>query len=106
MQTGITKAEREVDAAESVTAKRKTIEADIEDKDRRLQKIKDDIKLANFEERLGEKASKGRSLEVKRDELNAEIRALSFQADTRARLDLKREELKTKENEVKNAYVN
>ncbi|KAH9936392.1 uncharacterized protein B0H18DRAFT_322029 [Fomitopsis serialis] len=46
--------------------------------------------------------TKSRNMESHRDELTAEIRTLSLQADARARLDLKRTEMKSKTTEVKN----
>ena len=39
-------------------------------------------------------------MELRRDELTAEIRTLSLQADARARLDLKRAEVRSKGAEV------
>jgi len=37
--------------------------------------------------------------------LNGEIRTLSLQADSRARLDIKRAEMKSKKNEMQNMWV-
>lgn len=44
-------------------------------------------------------------MEAERDGLNIELRALSAQADTRAKLDLKRAELKSKTSQMRNTYV-
>ena len=60
------------------------------------------MKDANFDERISEKSSKARALEDRREDLNGEIRTLSLQADSRARLDIKRAEMKSKQNEVQN----
>ena len=49
--------------------------------------------------------TKMRTLDVKKSELDKEITSLSLQADSRARLDLKREALRTKTSEVRNMYV-
>lgn len=68
----------------------------------RLERIKDDIRSAKYDSRLAEKTDKTKSLEDKREELNAEIRTLSLQADARARLDLKRGEVKSKTSEIAN----
>jgi len=83
----------------------RTLSGDIEEKKQRLEKVKRDIKEANFEERLSERASKARVMEDKRDSLNAELRGLSLQADARARLDLKRSEVRSRTLEVKNTCV-
>lgn len=102
LQTSISKAQNQVDNAEGLTAEYKTVESDIEEKERRIQKVKDEIKDAHFEDHVVEKTSKIRELESKRDSLTNEIRILSLQADSRARLDLKREESRTKETEMRN----
>jgi len=80
----------------------RTLAGDIEEKKSRLEKIKEDIKAGNFDERLGEKAAKARSMEDQRDALNTELRSLSLQADSRARLDLKRAEMRSKTLDTKN----
>lgn len=77
----------------------------MEDKQTRLDKVKNDLATSGYEAKLTEKTSKSRRLEEQRDELNSEIRKLSLQADSRARLDLKRAEVKTKNADVKNTYV-
>lgn len=60
------------------------------------------VASANYDVRLVEFMKTGRSLEERREELNAELQSLTLQADTRARLDLKRTEIKTKSVEVQN----
>lgn len=80
----------------------RTLSGDIEEKKLRLEKVKKDMKDANYEERLNTRASKARTMEDRRDGLNVELRGLSLQADARARLDLKRSEVKSKTLEVKN----
>lgn len=80
----------------------RTLLGDIEEKKLRLEKIKGEIKSANFDDRLNERAVRARSLDDKRDTLNVELRSLSLQADVRARLDLKRAEMRSKKTENKN----
>jgi DNA repair protein RAD50 len=77
----------------------------MEEKSARLEKIKAGVKDTNFDFQLQEKTSKGRDFESRRDELGQELAKLSLQADTRAKLDLKRAELKTKAADVKNKFV-
>ncbi|PSR71740.1 hypothetical protein PHLCEN_2v12388 [Hermanssonia centrifuga] len=98
----ISTTEREVDAAAGLSSRLRTFEVDIEEKQSRIQKIEDEMKAANYDERLGEKNTKIRNMELKRDELNAEVLTLSQQAESRARLELKREESRARTSELKN----
>lgn len=82
-----------------------TLTGDIEEKKSRLEKVKNDMQAAKYESKLAEKTAKARSFEDRRDQLNMEIRSLALQSDSRARLNLKREELKTKTADVKNTCV-
>lgn len=104
-QEKIATAEHELDATETVSSDLQTLLGDIEDKKARLEKIKSDMKSSNYENKLVEKVAKGRDLEEQRAKLNSELVSLGLQADSRARLDLKRTEFKTKTADVKNTYV-
>lgn len=104
-QDAISKAELAVETMQGLASELRTLSGDIEEKKLRLEKVKRDLKEANFEERLGERASKARVMEDRRDSLNAELRGLSLQADARARLDLKRSEVRSRTLEVKNTCV-
>jgi DNA repair protein RAD50 len=104
-QAAISKAELAVETMQGLASELRTLSGDIEEKKLRLEKVKRDIKEANFEERLSERASKARVMEDKRDSLNSELRGLSLQADARARLDLKRSEMRSRTLEVKNTCV-
>ncbi|KAF8552026.1 hypothetical protein OG21DRAFT_1486552 [Imleria badia] len=101
-QEAISKAEITVETMQGLASELRTLSGDIEEKKLRFEKVKKDIKEANFEERLSERASKARVMEDKRDSLNTELRGLSLQADARARLDLKRSEVRSRTLEVKN----
>jgi DNA repair protein RAD50 len=83
----------------------RTLSGDIEEKKLRLEKIQADIKGGNFDERLSEKAAKARNMEDQRETLNTELRSLGLQADSRARLDLKRAEMRSKTSDIKNMQV-
>ena len=104
-QTRLTEAEAEVDRAGALTSQLRSLQADIEDKERRIASLKDELKAGEFEPRLAEMHARSRSMELRRDELTAEIRTLSLQADARARLDLKRAEVRSKSAEVQNTWV-
>jgi DNA repair protein RAD50 len=67
--------------------------------------MRSDFKTAKYEERLTERTAMARRMEDQRDQLNAEVRSLSLRADSRARLDLKRAEFKSKSTDLKNTYV-
>ena len=99
-QSRLTEAEAEVDRAGALTSQLRSLQADIEDKERRIASLKDELKAGEFEPRLAEMHARSRSMELRRDELTAEIRTLSLQADARARLDLKRAEVRSKGAEV------
>jgi len=51
---------------------------------------------------LADFAKKARELEDERERLNSELQGLSLQADSRARLELKRGEVKSKTMEIQN----
>jgi DNA repair protein RAD50 len=104
-QERIATAEHELDATETVSSDLQTLLGDIEDKKARLEKIKSDMKSSNYENKFAEKLTKGSSLEEQRAKLNSELVSLGLQADSRARLDLKRTEFKTKTADVRNTYV-
>ena len=102
LRSRITSAESSLDQTSSLTTDIRTLQGDIEEKKRRLDKVRQEIKDANYDERIAEKSSKARALEDQREDLNGEIRTLSLQADSRARLDIKRAEMKSKKNEMQN----
>lgn len=82
-----------------------TLAGDIDEKKSRIEKLKSDLKTLQYESKSTEKNAKRVKLDERREELNQEIRSLSLQADSRARLDLKRSSLKTDSAKVKNTYV-
>ncbi|KII86927.1 hypothetical protein PLICRDRAFT_665598 [Plicaturopsis crispa FD-325 SS-3] len=101
-QSSIASAEAELDATQDVPSELRTVKADMDEKRSRIEKLRADVKAGDFERRLAEKTSKARSLEDRRDQMNGELRTLSLQADARAKLDIKRSEVKSKETDVAN----
>lgn len=73
---------------------------EIEEKRSRIEKIKADIANAKYDEKIQEKVDQARNLEAKREELLEQSKSLSMQADSRAKVDLKRSEVKTKQKEI------
>jgi DNA repair protein RAD50 len=100
-QTSITDSQDKVDATQGLPAELRTVRSDIEEKKNRLSKLENDMKGSSYDERIGEKTLKSRKMEDQKDGLTVEIRTLSLQADARARLDIKRAEVKSKEGDVK-----
>jgi DNA repair protein RAD50 len=104
-QRSLTDTEHKLDATETLSSELHTLAGDIEEKKARLEKIKNDFQASKYESKLAEKATKARNFEDRRDELNAELRGLTLQMDSRSKLDLKSTELKTKTADVKNTCV-
>lgn len=73
---------------------------DIEEKTRRLDKLKTDFKTANYDQKLSENTDKKVVAENKRDKLNQEFIMLNREAEARANLNLKRKEIISKNAEI------
>ncbi|CAA7261579.1 unnamed protein product [Cyclocybe aegerita] len=101
-QQKIHSAERQLEDLEDVPVSLRNTRAEMEEKKDRLQKLKSSIAAARYDTRLADFAKKARGLEERRDELNIELQSLTSQAEYRARLDLKRGEVKNKTSEVEN----
>ncbi|KAJ7109736.1 hypothetical protein C8R43DRAFT_904551 [Mycena crocata] len=99
-QTGISLAERELDATHNLPSELRTLTDDIEEKQNRLAKLQSDIAAAKYDERMDEKTASTKLLEEKRDVLNSEFKSLNMQAESRARLDLNRKNVKTGSAEI------
>lgn len=78
------------------------IVSDIEGKRARIQKLKEDLVTAKHDDRIADLNTRVRTMEDQRDNLTLEIRTLSLQSDTRAKLTLHQRDLASKEREMKN----
>ena len=105
MRSQIHKDQREVDNAEGLTSEYKALEADIEEKESRIQRVSNDIRSAKYEERINEQTILRQELVVRSEALQAENEELSKQAGERTALEMKREELKRKETDLKNSLA-
>ena len=76
--------------------------SDIEGKRARIQKLKEDIVAAKHDDRIADLNTRVRTMEDQRDNLTLEIRTLSLQSDTRAKLTLHQRDLASKEREMRN----
>ena len=99
-QDKISKTEKTLESLQSLPGTLRNLQSDIEDKNARLQKLKATINSAKYDSRLADFAKKARELEDERERLNSELQGLSLQADSRARLELKRGEVKSKTMEI------
>ena len=72
----------------------------MEDKEARIEKIKNEIKAAKYEEAIQDATNKIRGLEESREALNMELKNLTLQADSRAKLDINRADLSKKKRDI------
>lgn len=76
--------------------------SDIEGKNTRIQKLKQDIIAAKHDDRVADLNTRVRVMEDQRDNLTLEIRTLSLQSDARAKLTLHQRDIASKEREMRN----
>lgn len=88
---------RQLDATSATVADISLIKSDLDEARDRKKKIEDQVKTSNFTQQLRDKAREGKELEEQRDALHAELAGLNTQANTRAKLQLRRYEKKRKE---------
>lgn len=72
----------------------------MKDKKSCIEKIKEDIKLAKYDEAIQNATNQIRALEEDRETLNMELKNLTLQADSRAKLDINRADLSKKRREL------
>ena len=77
----------------------------MEDKKSRLKKFQSDFSASDYTSKLEKNTKRIQELQEQKDTLNREFRGLSLQADSRAKLDLKRREVTTKSKDVKDMCV-
>jgi DNA repair protein RAD50 len=76
--------------------------SDIEGKNTRIQKLNEDLIAAKYDDRVADLNTRVRAMEDQRDNLTLEIRTLSLQSDSRAKLTLHQRDLASKEREMRN----
>ena len=92
--------EDNLESLQILPASLRALQSDIEEKKSRLQKLKQDHIESNYDKRLAEKAENSRRMEAKREQLSFELQTLSLQADSRAKLEINRKEVKNKASEI------
>ncbi|KAJ4491459.1 hypothetical protein C8J55DRAFT_421658 [Lentinula edodes] len=96
----IAKGERELENSQELSGQLQVNTGDIEEKTRRLDKLKADFKNANYDEKLSRNTEKKTVAESKRERLNQEFIMLNREAESRANLNLKRKDINTKNIEI------
>lgn len=102
LQGSISKAESDLIQSQSLSLDLASIVSDIDERKSRVEKIRTNIQNAKYDAKVQEITIEARTLEEQREALHAELKSLSLQADARAKLDLKRADLRTKSQELKN----
>ncbi|PAV16910.1 dna repair rad50 [Pyrrhoderma noxium] len=102
LQQSISHTESELASNRTLSHDLTNLQEDISEKSTRITKISQEIKSANFESRITDISNSIRTLEEKREALNLELKNLSLQSDSRAKLDLKRAEMGRKESRMVN----
>ena len=77
----------------------------MEDTKGRLRKIQNDFATTDYASKLEENVKRSRKMQDQKDTLSREFRSLNLQADVRAKLDIKRDEVNTKSKDIKNMCV-
>lgn len=94
-----------LDDLQSIPGQISSLEREIDDKKAALRRVQSEAAEANNEQRIRELDVQKNKLEDTRQVLNKEMTALSRQADSRARVALKREETAGKSKELKRMSV-
>jgi DNA repair protein RAD50 len=93
-------AEANFSSVSSVEAQVQMVEGQITDLEDAKNRLEQEIREAKYDERLREKTVSIRQKETDRDRANSELSALNRQADSRAQLTIKRNEMHSKNSQV------
>ncbi|KAF9077821.1 hypothetical protein BDP27DRAFT_1413505 [Rhodocollybia butyracea] len=104
--SAITKGERELEISQELPGQLKIITGNVEEKTRRLEKLKADFKTASYDQKISQNTEKKTIAESKREKLNQEFIMLNREAESRANLNLKRKEVVAKKNEIESTVDN
>jgi DNA repair protein RAD50 len=80
------------------------VESQVTDLEDAKSRLEQETREAKYDERIREKAVSIRQKETDRDRANSELSALNRQADSRAQLNIKRNELNSKNSQVAASY--
>lgn len=79
-----------------------TLSGEVNEKTEKATKIKSSLSASDFDAKIAEKSKKTRDMEDTKDRLQSEFGKLSMQAESRAKLELLRTEVRTKTADVQN----
>lgn len=82
-----------------------SLKGELEEKKAKVDRLRAELTKAKYEEKLSQKTQAIKTLNDHKDALNAEFATLSSQASIGAKLDLKRQEVRTKNSEIKTLYA-
>lgn len=105
LRKSITADEARLDEAGTLATDLRRVSADVEEKRAKVALMKAELEGHGFDKQLEEKTRAIRRLEDERERISTELTSISLQADTRAKLDLKREESRRKDREIKDWYA-
>jgi len=105
LRKSITADEGALDEAGTVATDLRRVSADVEEKKTKVAIMKTELERYGFDKQLEEKTRANRRLEDERERMSTELTSISLQADTRAKLDLKREESRRKDRDTKDWYA-
>lgn len=105
LRKSITTDEARLDEAGTLATDLRRVSADVEEKRSKVALMKAELEGHGFDKQLEEKTRAIRRLEDERERISTELTSISLQADTRAKLDLKREESRRKDREIKDWYA-
>lgn len=88
------------DSVSSVDVEIELLEAKISEAKEQRERLEKDIRDAKYDQQLSEKALLIRQKEADREKMSEELSALNRQADSRAKLAIKKSELTSKTNQV------
>lgn len=98
-------AEGQYDSVSSFDVEIELLEAKIAEVTEAQHRLETDLREAKYDEQIRDRAAAIRQNEGERDKVQAELAVLNRQADSRAQLSIKRNELKNKEGSMQASSV-
>lgn len=92
--------EATLDESGTLATDLRRVSADVKEKKIKVANTKAELEGHGFDKQLEEKTRAIRYLEDERERISTELTIISLQADTRAKLDLKREEFQRKDRDI------
>ncbi|KAI5117920.1 hypothetical protein M0805_001999 [Coniferiporia weirii] len=106
LQKSIAESESIISRNRSLPRELSILQVDMQEKSTRIERLKDEIKNFMYDAKIRDISTKSRVLEEQRENLNVELKNLSLQSDARAKLDIKRADLKRKMQDMHDIIAN